>query len=204
MHLHNWQNATPWKLIVLYGINNLWKSTQAHLLIDWLREQGIAAEYLKYAIYDLAPSGPMLNDYLRNDNPYQLSPREFQLLQVLNRTQYQSVLESKLANWTWIIAEDYVGTGIAWGMGAGLDQQFLTEINLHLRQPDLELFFDGERFQSWIEKNHQHEQNDALMQKVRLFHQELAEKNHWIPINANRSKEEIQKELQAVISENLL
>jgi len=54
------------------------------------------AEYLKYAIYDLAPSGPLLNEYLRKGNPHDLSPREFQLLQVLNRTQYQPLLQEKL------------------------------------------------------------------------------------------------------------
>ena len=46
------------KLIVLYGINNLWKTTQVHLLIDRLRAKGLQAEYLKYPIYDLAPSWP--------------------------------------------------------------------------------------------------------------------------------------------------
>jgi hypothetical protein len=65
-------------------------------LIDRLKKLGIHAEYLKYAIYDLAPSGPLLNDYLRKGNPHQFSPREFQLLQVLNRTQYQPLLQEKL------------------------------------------------------------------------------------------------------------
>lgn len=190
-----------WKLIVLYGINNLWKSTQAHLLIDRLRNQGYQAEYLKYAIYDLAPSGPLLNDYLRNGNPHQLSPREFQLLQVLNRTQYQPTLQEKLKSWTWIIAEDYVGTGIARGLGAGLDYDFLLQINQHLIASDLDLFFDGERFQSWIEKNHTHEQNDALMQIVRSHHQKLAQDFARTPINANLSIEQIQSQLQTIIAQ---
>lgn len=193
-----------WKLIVLYGINNLGKSTQAHLLIDRLRTLGVQAEYLKYAIYDLAPSGPILNDYLRNGNPHQLSPREFQLLQVLNRTQYQPILQNKLENWTWIIAEDYVGTGIAWGMGAGLDQQFLTQINEHLITSDLNLFFDGERFQSWIEQNHQHEQNSFLMQQVRLHHQKLASDQARIPINANQSIDQIHTQLKTLITNAFL
>ena len=95
------------KLIVLYGINNLWKTTQAHLLIDRLRAKGLQAEYLKYPIYDLAPSWPLLNAYLREGNPNQLSSSEFQLLQVINRTQYDSILKNKLENWIWIIAEDW-------------------------------------------------------------------------------------------------
>ena len=192
------------KLIVLYGINNLWKSTQAHLLIDRLKSLGLQAEYLKYAIYDLPPSGPLLNEYLRKGNPHDLSPREFQLLQVLNRTQYQPLLQEKLEQWTWIIAEDYVGTGIARGMGSGLDYDFLLQINEHLLKSDLDLFFDGERFQSGIEKNHTHEQNDALMQVVRSAHQKLAQQFSWHPINANRSIQEIQSQLQKIITEKFL
>jgi hypothetical protein len=65
-------------------------------LIDRLKSLGLHAEYLKYAIYDLLPSGPLLNEYLRKGNPHDLSPREFQLLQVLNRTQYQPLLQEKL------------------------------------------------------------------------------------------------------------
>jgi len=65
-------------------------------LIDRLKSLGLQAEYLKYAIYDLSPSGPLLNEYLRKGNPHDLSPREFQLLQVLNRTQYQPLLQEKL------------------------------------------------------------------------------------------------------------
>ena len=58
-------------------------------------------------------------------------------------------------------------------MGSGLDYDFLLQINEHLLKSDLDLFFDGERFQSGIEKNHTHEQNDALMQVVRSAHQNL-------------------------------
>lgn len=192
------------KLIVLYGINNLWKTTQAHLLIDRLREKGLQAEYLKYPIYDLAPSWPLLNAYLREGNPNQLSSSEFQLLQVINRTQYDSTLKNKLENWIWIIAEDYTGTGIARGTGAWWDQAFLEKINSHLHKEDLAFFFDGERFSSGIEKVHQHEQNNELMNKVRLVHQDLAQKLSREPINANLSIEEIQSQLQKIISEKYL
>ncbi|MBF0931821.1 MAG: hypothetical protein HXJ92_00145 [candidate division SR1 bacterium] len=192
------------KLIVLYGINNLGKTTQAHLLIDRLRAKGLQAEYLKYPIYDLAPSGPLLNAYLREGNPNQLSSSEFQLLQVINRTQYDSILKNKLENGIWIIAEDYTGTGIARGTGAGGDQAFLENINSHLHKEDLAFFFDGERFSSGIEKVHQHEQNNELMNKVRLVHQNLAQKLSREPINANLSIEEIQSQLQKIISEKYL
>ena len=109
----------PGKLIVLYGINNLGKSTQAKKLVERMNAEGYRAQYLKYPIYDLTPSGTMLNAYLREGNPHQLSPREAQLIYVLNRTQTEPVIKKKLKEGIHIVAEDYIGTGLAWGIGGG-------------------------------------------------------------------------------------
>ncbi len=179
------------KLIVFYGTNNLGKSTQAKILIEKLKEKNIEAEYLKYPIYDLDPSGPILNNYLRNGNPYNLSAREAQIIYCLNRTQYQKTLEEKLNSGINIIAEDYTGTGIAWRMGAGVEQEFLENINSHLLKEDIALLFDGERFKEAVEKNHKHEQNDEFSQKVRKIHLDLGKKYNWEMINANLTIEEI-------------
>lgn len=179
------------KLIVFYGTNNLGKSTQAKILIEKLKEKNIEAEYLKYPIYDLEPSGPILNNYLRNGNPYNLSAREAQIIYCLNRTQYQKTLEEKLNSGINIIAEDYTGTGVAWGMGAGVEQEFLENINSHLLKEDIALLFDGERFKEAVEKNHKHEQNDEFSQKVRKIHLDLGKKYNWEMINANLTIEEI-------------
>ena len=83
---------TKGKLIVFYGINRLGKSTQAKLLVERLKSINKKSVYLKYAIYDLEPSGKLINSYLRESNPYNFSSREFQILQVLNRQQFESNL----------------------------------------------------------------------------------------------------------------
>ena len=182
-------------MITFYGINNLGKSTQARLLVDNLNQAGHKAEYLKYAIYDLEPFGPLLNDYLRNGNPENLSPREFQLIHVLNRTQYEKTLLEKIRAGITIVAEDYCGTGIAWGIGYGADKKFLQAINQHLYREDLAFLFDGERFKEAIEKNHRHENDDDKIALVRQAHLELGEEYSWIKINANLTIPEIQEQI---------
>ncbi len=179
------------KLIVFYGTNNLGKSTQAHILIDKLNKLGIPAQYLKYPIYNLVPSGIILNKYLREGNPHNLSAREAQIIYALNRTQFQEKLEEYLNQGINIIAEDYTGTGLAWGVGAGIEENFLTEINSHLLKEDVAILFDGERFKEAVEKNHKHEEDEGFSQKVRQIHLDLGKKNNWQKINANLSIEEI-------------
>lgn len=179
------------KFIVLYGINNLGKTTQAKLLTERFKKAGLQAEYLKYGIYDLAPSGIIINDYLRQNNPYNLSLREIQIVHVVNRYQYQSTLKQKLADGINIIAEDYIGTGLAWGIATGVDEKFLKYLNSDLLKEDLAFLFQGRRFKQGFEPGHKNEADEELTEKARLVHEQLAKEYGWKPINANLSIPEI-------------
>ena len=50
--------------VVLHGINNLGKTTQAKLLVEKLQSEGHKAEYMKYPVYDLDPSGKIPDQIL--------------------------------------------------------------------------------------------------------------------------------------------
>jgi len=189
--------------IVFYGINNLGKSTQAKLLAERLNAQEHAAEYVKYPMYALAPSGPIINEYLRGGNPQNLDFREFQILNALNRTQYEATLNAKLDAGTHVISEDYTGSGLAWGMGAGVDEQFLKAINSHLTKENIVFLFDGDRFKEAVEASHQYEQNDALTETVRSAYKKLAAEYNWNIIHANQSIEAIQEQIWQIVKNRL-
>jgi len=183
------------KFIVFYGINNLGKTTQAKILVDRLNSVGIKTEHLKYPIYELSPSGKLLNAYLREGNPHKLSVREAQIIYASNRTQYEKELVKKLDNGINIIAEDYTGTGIAWGIGTGVDEAFLKYLNSHLLKEDLAFLFDGQRFMEAKEKSHKHESNDFLTDEVRWAHLKLGQEYNWTKINANQTINEIHTQI---------
>jgi thymidylate kinase len=197
-------NKPKGQFIVLYGVNNLGKSTQAKMLVENLIiKLGKEAEYLKYAVYSLEPSGNLINSYLRQDNPFQFTDREFQLLQVLNRTQYEPKLKEKLEKGSWIIAEDYVGTGIAWGMVQGIDKNLLYQMNSHLLKENLGILFEGEPFKEGEDKKNIHEKNPARLAQVNQAFKEIARDFGWFTINANRPKEEIQQEIIDIIKSKI-
>lgn len=183
----------PGKLIVLYGINNLGKSTQAKLLVEMIKAHGKPAEYLKYPAYDVIPSGVLINDFLRKGNFHQLSPREAQIVYALNRSQVEPGIVRKLEAGIHVVAEDYTGTGIAWGIGAGVNEEFLKFINSHLLKEDVAILMDGERFIEAREAGHHHEKNDELTERVRGIHRRLGDEYGWHVVDANQPIEAVQQ-----------
>lgn len=173
------------KIIVIHGANNLGKSTQAKLLVEKMNEAGYKTEYLKYPIYEIEPTGKIINDYLRSGNPFKLTPREAQTIYAFNRAQFEPILKQKLESGINIVAEDYTGTGLAWGRGAGVSEEYLKLINSKLLKENLTFLLDGERFKTAAEDDHQHEDDDELWQKVRQAHLKLGQEFGWIKINAN-------------------
>ncbi len=166
------------KLITLYGINNIGKSTQAGLLVKKLNEVGHKAVHIKYPIYDLAPTGPLLNDILRGGKQ-NISEEELQTIFVQNRIDFEPTLIDTLESGTTVVAEDYIGTGIAWGAAKGADLEWLEAINAPLLKEDLVIYMYGNRFTEAQESDHIHESNDDLMKKCAEVYELLAKKYNW-------------------------
>ena len=189
--------------IVLYGVNSTGKSTQNDLLTKRLQNSGHAVTSLKYPLYDIEPSGPMINEYLRRDNPLKLTPREFQIIQVVNRTQYDNELRRLLAEGTHIVAEDYTGTGIAWGMAAGIDKRFLVRLNTHLLREDIGILFNGKQFIDGKEDEHTHEEDDDLIVRSYSAHRELASDSDWYIIASDKAPNVVHAEVWRIVESKL-
>jgi len=222
------------KLIAIYGINNIGKSTQTNLLVQRLMRAGIRVEYIKYPIYDLDPTGKMLNEILRGkkqsmsqammdffpgtkvrrpstrgvqNNTFRLqeikqkevrqkvSEEELQMWYSLNRYQYEPQLKKKLDAGITIMAEDYTGTGLAWGSAKGADLSWLENVNKFLTKPDIEVLMDGERFLSGKEEQHIHESSDRLIGKAQTAFRKLAKKYDWKVVPANRPIQDVAEDI---------
>jgi len=189
------------KLITILGINNVGKSTQAELLKNRIWESGDRRlpTSVKYPFYDLEPIGPMLNDYLRHGNPLNLTSREFQTLQAFHRLQVEPIIVNTLETGVHVIAEDYLGTGIAWGLGSGVDEEYLYKINSKLLIEDLTILLNGDRFLEAREGGHTHESDNVLTEKVRRIHLELARDCGWSVVNANNNIEEVHENIWRIV-----
>lgn len=191
------------KFIVIYSPNNLGKSTQLELLKARLAGEGGKYVFIKYPRYDLEPTGPLINAILRHPDTLdkEYTEAELQELFAQNRRDFQPQLEQLLAEGTTVIAEDYKGTGIAWGMTRDVPLEYLESINSDLLEPDLSILLDGKRFiqgkENGTHRNESAEQ--VLWEKNRKIHQDLAKRYTWHIVNANQTKEKVHQDIWKLV-----
>lgn len=189
--------------ITLYGINNIGKTTQAKKLVEKLNDHGYKAVYVKYPIYDLEPTGPKINDILRKNGEQSISEEELQTLFTQNRRDFEPTLRKMLEEGFIVVAEDYTGTGIAWGTAKGADQKWLEKLNEELLKEDLAILLTGTRTMAAKEKQHIHERDDELVQKVNEVLLMLAQKYGWDTLEIQPKPEDTAKLLFAHIQKRL-
>lgn len=189
----------PGKFIVIYGPNNLGKTTQAKLLTFNLSLAGYGARYLKYPIYE-TPTGQRIDGALRRN--LTLTDLELQKEFAANRRCSEPILQEMLENGETVVAEDYKGTGIAWGVVNGISLAEMEGMNSGLLDEDLAICLDGERFVSGIERGHRYEEQRDW-QLARRVHQELAERYSWQMVDANQSEDKVAADIWDIVTSEL-
>ena len=91
--------------VVLYSSNNLGKSSQIDLLGEKWEEMGLPYKKIKYPIYDLEPTGPLINSVLREG--VEMSEADLQKEFAQNRIDFEPQLKKWLKEGYWVFAEDY-------------------------------------------------------------------------------------------------
>lgn len=187
--------------ITIYGINNIGKTTHVRMLSKRLKQEGYDVIFVKYPVYSLAPTGHFLNRVLRyhGGKGQNISEEELQMWFTLNRYQFQPKLENFLSQGKIVIAEDYIGTGIAWGTTKGASEEWLTSLNQHLLKENLSILLKGKRFLKSKEFHHLHESDDPLVEKTGEILERLAKKNGWHTVDVCGSKEETAEKIYKLV-----
>jgi thymidylate kinase len=189
------------KFIAFYSSNNRGKTSLLQELQLFLVQNDIPHFRLKYPLYGLKSSGLLINDYLRVGNPLDISPGEIQVLYSKNRIQFQPAIELLLKAGFLILAEDYSGTGLAWGLATGVSRDILEGMETEIIKPDLSFLITGQRFSSGIETAHTHECDDGLMVRAEEFHLSLAEELGWIKIVNDKPPAELSQIVWQIINQ---
>lgn len=194
------------KLIAIYGINNIGKTTHALRLVERLMLEGYKAVYVKYPVYSLRPTGVFLNRVLResHDNKQTMSEEELQMWFTLNRYQFEPKLREMLARGVVVVAEDYTGTGIGWGMTKGAKREWLEDMNRGLLKEDFAILMEGARATKSREADHIHESDDILVARAEKNFSRLASLYRWKRVKVRKKKQDTAEAIYSVVRKFLM
>lgn len=201
--------------ITLEGPDGSGKTTQAHLLVEWLRE-------LDYeVVLTREPGGTEIGDQIRAvlHDPHNtaMDARTEILLYSASRAQHAAqLIRPALAAGRVVISDRYADSTLAYqGYGRGLDLDELRAITSFATgglTPDLTLYFDivpreglQRRLLSGEEWNRMDAEELAFHRRVRDGYLKLVsqEPERWVVINAAQPMEEVQAEVKATVKVRL-
>lgn len=171
--------------IVLYGPSGVGKTKQLDLLEERLKHEGVNCKRVEYPLYNLAEAGPKLKRILWKRDKM-LSEDQMQDLFAQNRRDFEPTLKSWLNSGVTVLAEDYKGTGMVWGITRGLDPVKMEKMSKEFLDPDVSILLDGpRRLDLRPGEGHVYQQDEEEWYKARKNYLAMADKYGWVRVGAD-------------------
>lgn len=174
------------QLIVIDGIDQSGKKTQARLLARRLRGRELRCWVWDFPIYR-TPFGRHLNAYLLGRERPNL--HVVHLLYAVNRWEVANRISDQMKHGI-VIANRYSPSNIAYGVAHGISQKWLRSIEAGLPEPTKVIILDVPVETSFVRKRHHrdiHEEDLQYLQKVRRTYLLLAKKYGWTVLDGTAS-----------------
>jgi len=201
--------------ITLEGPDGSGKTTQAHLLVAWLRDHGLPV------VQTREPGGSDIGDQIRDvlhdsANLRMMARTEFLLYSASRAQHVEELIMPALGAGKIVVSDRFADSSLAYqGYGRGLDLEMIDVVTAFATQgvkPDLTVYFDiaaGEGLQRRLLSGEAWNRMDAealaFHQRVRNGYMELAaaEPERWEVIAANRPMEDVTQDVRAVVEAHL-
>jgi dTMP kinase len=181
-------------LIALEGIDKAGKHTQSRRLQKTLIEKGCVVEHVAFPDYNTSLGGE-IQKFLQGE--IQLRPEVRQLLYVANRWERQSELLEWLHHNSFVIADRYVPSGLAYGLANELSLDWMMNLEKGLPPADVVIIIDipvEESYKRAVKKDI-YEMDTAFLTKVRDAYLQLASKFNWIIVKGDQSMDSVFNEI---------
>ena len=191
-------------LIAFEGLDQSGKETQARHLRARLEQDGYKVRSLSFPDYG-TPIGQELQKALSGQRDY--SPEVMQLLYVANRFECKPRLDLWVASGDIVICDRYRASSIAYGEAQGLDPGWLEEIQRHLPAAALTLLLDISPQTAAARKvaaRDRYERDLGLLARVRESYRRQATQPQWTLIDAEQSKDDVERAVTRAVLPQLV
>ena len=189
--------------ICIEGLDKCGKTTHSTLLVEYLRKGGYDA------IYTSEPSngeiGRFIREYVLNRKRRIYAAVEALLFAADRAEHTETFIKPNLERGRIVVSDRYVFSSLAYQGAAGMDLEWIMEINRAAIDPDLAIYIDVpidvimQRFRG---KGSVMERRE-IQEKVRRIYMHLVGRGELIMVNGNRPIVETAREITRVVSERL-
>ena len=189
------------KFIVLDGIDGSGTTTHANLLRDWLKQKG-------YAVFvTQEPSGRKIGSLIRkNIRTTQSSAQVDALLFAADRVDHvENIIKPSLLANKIVISDRYVESAVAYQTAAGLQMEWVLELNKYVITPTLTIILDIPPELGLARKKKLTDKFETVefLRKVREIYLGRAQSQNYPVINTDRPlsivQDEIRKHVQVIL-----
>jgi dTMP kinase len=188
--------------VCIEGLDGCGKTTQAKLLAKKLGKS-------HNALYTAEPSHGKIGTYIRKSYLYgekRLSIILEALLFAADRIEHiENEVIPALKEGHLVISDRYVYSSLAYQGAAGLNLDWIEKVNEHALKPDLAVFIDvnPEAVMNRLKPKKSVMENLETQKKVREIYLKFVEDGSLTRINGDKSKNEVAKEVYAVVTKFL-
>lgn len=185
--------------ICIEGLDGSGKTTHAHLLVQNLQNKGFDA------IYTTEPSRGEYGQFIRASvlQGEKRVPRVVEaLLFAIDRVEHvEKDVKPALEKGKIVVSDRCVYSSLAYQGAAGLDLEWIEEINRFALPPDLALYIDvpPEVVVKRIRRKKSVMEKLKTQRKVKKVYMKFVEDGKLIPINGDRKKGEVEKDILSLI-----
>lgn len=187
------------RLIVIEGLDQSGKETQAQLLRDHLRAAGHRSRVIAFPDYGTS-IGEELARALQGERDYEAYV--MQLLYVANRYERKPDIERWLSGGLLLVADRYTASSVAYGEAQELDVGWLADIQRFLPPADLTILLDIAPETALTRKmtdRDRYERDLDLLGRVRASYRRQAQDASWVVIDGERSKRDVTGDVIAAV-----
>ncbi len=187
-------------LICIEGLDKSGKTTQSLLLVDALRSRGLEA------VYTTEPSAGEIGSFIKRYvlRRKQRIPASVEaLLFAADRVDHvEREIKPMLKEGKIVVSDRYIYSSIAYQGAAGLDIEWIKEINKMVLEPDLAIYIDVplEVIMRRLKgKERTVMEHPDIQMKVRDIYATLVKEGKLIPVDGNRPIKKVSSQIQRIV-----
>ncbi|MGQ9461227.1 MAG: dTMP kinase [Candidatus Bathyarchaeaceae archaeon] len=185
--------------ICIEGLDASGKTTHARRLVRNLRRRGFDA------LYTTEPSqgeiGSFIRKYVLQRKRRMPSVVEALLFAVDRVDHMEKEIKPALEEGKFVVSDRYVYSSLAYQGAAGLDLKWIEETNRWALPPDLAIYIDvpPEVVVKRMKRKKSVMENLETQRRVRNVYMKFVENGRLVPINGNREKNEVARDILTVV-----